>query len=205
MKEVKEKRTLLALLVIALVVAIGGTIAFFTGAVTIPNIFGTTPYGTEVTEVFVSPDNWVPGTNTPKTVVVKNTGGVDVAVRASISENWVGSTGNSLPLTINENTRAAIIEFGDALEWVKEGNYYYYYTKLAPNASTSQFIRSVTFNSSATDDLNCTTSSENGTSVTSCVSTGNGYDNATYTLRVTIETIQYDAYDTVWNPELTIS
>ena len=201
----RDKKPLIALLIIGLVATIGGTIAYFTGVVNIPNIFGTSPYGTEVTEVFVSPNNWTPGTTTPKTVVVKNTGGVDVAVRASISESWLGSTGESLSLTLPDESRVSIIEFGESSEWVKEGNYYYYYTRLAPNASTSQFMKSVTFNSAAREGTNCTTATENGTSITTCESTGEGYDGATYTLRVTIETVQYDAYQTVWNPTVTIS
>ena len=201
----RDNKPLIALLIVGLIATIGGTIAYFTGAVTLPNVFGTSPYGTEVTEVFVSPNNWLPGTTTPKTVVVKNTGGVDVAVRASISESWIGSQGDSLSLTLPDESRVSIIEFGESSEWVKEGNYYYYYTKLAPNASTSQFMKSVTFNSAASQDTNCTTTVENGTSVTTCESTGAGYDGATYTLRVTIETVQYDAYTTVWNPTLTIS
>lgn len=201
----RNRKPLIALLIVGLVALIGGTIAYFTGTVTLPNVFGATPYGTEVTEVFVSPNTWTPGTRTPKTVVVKNTGGVDVAVRASISETWVGSDGDSLSLTLSNNERAAVIEFGTATDWVQEGNYYYYSTKLAPAATTSQFIKSVTFNSAATEDTTCTTETENGTSVTTCSSTGSGYDGATYTLRVTIETVQYDAYTTVWNPTLTIS
>ena len=58
--------------------------------------------------------------------------------------------------------------------------------------STGFFIN----NPSPTADLN-TTVSDDGKTIT-FISTGNGYDNATYTLVVKIDTIQYDQAHNVW-------
>ena len=157
-------------------------------------------YGTEVTETFTSPDNWTPGTTTPKTVVVKNTGDVDVAVRVKYTEAWESANGGTLSGTQGAN-QAATINFANATDWTKSGDYYYYKSKLSKNQSTSSFISSVTFNSNITSDTNCTTSGN----VTTCATTGDGYDGATYTLTITAETIQYDAYTTAWTSAVTIN
>ena len=201
----KNNKPLIALFIVMLIIGIGGVLVYFISTFVVPNVFGTDPYRTKVTEVFTSPDNWEPGTTIPKTVFVKNNGSVDVAVRASITESWVGSSGNSLPLALSNDLRVSIIEYGDSSQWIKEGNYYYYYTKLAPNEVTTQFIKSVTFNSDVKADTNCTTENDNGASVITCESTGDNYASATYTLYITVETIQYDAYSAVWNPNLTIN
>ena len=195
----KNKKPLYVLIVIAVILLIGGTVAYFTDTVEITNVFSTKPYSTEVTETFTSPNNWLPGTTTEKTVVAKNTGDVDVAVRMSYTESWVSANGATLPLK-QGNTTAAIINF-NSTNWTKSGNYYYYTQKLSKNQSSTSFINSVTFNSDIVSDSNCVTQ---GTTK-KCTSTGNGYDGATYTLTVTVETVQYDSYRTIWNTNVTIN
>lgn len=200
----KNKMPFIALAVVAVIGAIGATFAYFTDSVTVANEFKTKPYGTQVTEEFVSPENWLPGDETTKKVVVKNTGQVDVAVRVNYTESWVSSDGtvlNGNQIVNGTSYRAAIINFDNASDWVHSGDYYYYYKKLTPGSSTSSFIKSVTFNPNITDDTVCTTSGN----VTTCTSTGKGYDGATYTMTIYIETVQFDAYSTVWNSAPTLS
>ncbi len=200
----KNKKTLIAIAVIAALGMIGGTYAYFTDRVEVANEFKTKPYGTQVTEEFTSPDNWLPGDETPKTVVVKNTGEVDVAVRVSYTENWVSASGTPLSGTqtiSGQNVKAAIINLDNTSDWTKVGNYYYYNKKLVSGNSTTSFIKSVTFNSQITDDTVCTTTNN----VTTCTSTGNGYDGANYTLTINVETIQFNAYQAVWNTAAIIS
>ena len=151
----KNKKPLYVLVAIAVVLLIGGTFAYFTDTVEIANIFSTKPYSTEVTETFTSPTNWLPGTTTNKTVIAKNTGDVDVAVRVSYTESWVSANGNQLSLKQGDKT-AAIINF-NTNNWIKSGNYYYYTKKLSKNESSTSFINSVTFNSDIVSDSNCVT------------------------------------------------
>ena len=200
----QNKKVLIALAIIAVVGTIGGTFAYFTDRVEVANEFKTKPYGTQVTEEFTSPDNWLPGDETPKTVVVKNTGEVDVAVRVSYTERWVSADNTPLSGTQTiqgQNVKAAIINFDNTNDWTKVGDYYYYNKKLVSGSRTSSFIKSVTFNSQITDDTACTTVNN----VTTCTSTGKGYDGASYTLTINVETVQFNAYKTIWNTNTVIS
>ena len=88
-----NKKSLIALALIVLVGVAGATFAYFTSSATLSNEFTTGTYSTSVTEEFVSPDNWTPGTVTQKKVNVTNNGSVDVAVRASYTEKWLAADG----------------------------------------------------------------------------------------------------------------
>ena len=212
--EKKNRKPLIALLVVVIIGVIGFTLAYFSDSITIGNEFKTKEYGTSVTEVFESPDNWTPGTETPKTVVATNTGNVDEAVRISYTEKWVAAdrttelsgwvdedgnvTDHAEELATDE--RAAIINFDNESDWTLNDGYYYYKYKLEPNESTSSLIESVTFNSIVQSDSNCKTV-EN---TTTCTSTKKGYDGAIYTLTFTIESVQYDQYKNAWGTNVDI-
>ena len=210
----KIKKTLVALLAISILGVVGATMAYFTSTDTFENVFGTKSYSMEVVETFESPDDWVPGTTTSKTVVATNKGDVDAAVRISYTESWKDASGNQLPLTDSATptpNRAAVINFASDLDtkWTKstEGgkDYYYYKTKLAKNASTSSLIESVTFNPNVTisTDNNCVTDTTAHTKI--CTATSNGYAGGTYTLTITVETVQFDQYATAWGTSVTIN
>ena len=206
MEKKKNNKPIIAIVIALVVGLVGGTIAYFTSEETLSNQFKTKPYSTEITETFVSPDNWVPGTTTEKTVVAKNTGDVDVAVRVSFEEEWKDSSNNPLELTTNGVT-AAIINYADDLDskWTKEGNYYYYNSKLTKNQSTTSFIQSVTFNEDVTliGGENCQSNAE--ANVLTCTTQTGGYAGGTYTLIIKVETVQFDAYQDVWNTNVSIS
>lgn len=206
MEKKKNNKPIIAIVVALVVGLVGGTIAYFTSEETLSNQFKTKPYSTEITETFVSPDNWVPGTTTEKTVVAKNTGDVDVAVRVSFEEEWKDSSNSPLELTTNGVT-AAIINYADDLDskWTKEGNYYYYNSKLTKNQSTTSFIQSVTFNEDVTliGGENCQSNAE--ANVLTCTTQAGGYAGGTYTLIIKVETVQFDAYQDVWNTNVSIS
>ena len=200
----KDKKPLIAIVTILIIGVIGGTFAYFTDNISVKNEFQTKPYGTQVIEEFTSPDNWLPGSETPKTVVVKNTGEVDEAVRVNYTEKWVSKNGTVLSGIKNINgvdVKAAIINFDNTNDWNKVGDYYYYNKKLASGDATTSFIKSVTFNPLITDDTLCTTEGN----VTTCTSTGNGYDGAKYTLTINVDTVQFNAYKSVWNTQVAIS
>jgi len=228
MENKKNRKPLIALLLVAIVGLVGGTIAYFTDSTTFSNVFKTLTYGTTVTEEFVSPDDWTPGTETSKTVVAKNTGDVDVAVRVSYKETWTDADGKTNTLsgdiTVKDGNktkteRAAVINFDNTADWTYSDGYYYYKKALAKDETSSSFIKSVTFNPNvggSEEDVTCTTKlyDKDGNKTTdeskvakkevSCVD-ATGYAGATYTLDITVETIQYDAYQTEWTDAVTIA
>lgn len=191
----KSRKLMIAIALIAVVGVVGGAFAYFTNSTLIENIFKTATYGTKISEDFISPDGWLPGTTTDKKVYAENTGDVDVAVRVSYTEDWKSANGATLPLTQN-GENVAIINFANTQDWTYStcDGYYYYNNTLAKGDKTSSFIDSVTFNKNTELDVTCTTTDN----TTTCTSTGNGYDGATYKLTINVETIQADASAEAW-------
>ena len=193
----KQRKSVIALLLVAIIGIVGLTFAYFANSTEVENIFTTKEYGTTYTEQFVSPDNWLPGDTTNKTITATNTGQVDQAVRISLSQEWVSHNGDTLALSKNGVT-AAVLNLANTSDWTKVGDYYYYNYKLAPGETTTSFLESVTFNKDIELDDTCTESVNNGVRTISCNSSGDDYDNATYTLTLTIETVQYNKYASAW-------
>ena len=195
-----NKKKLLVFLGISVFTVLGGTLAYFTTSTTFRNIFNTAKYETKIVESFVSPDNWTPGTTTKKEIKVTNDGTIDMAVRASYTEKLISKNGKELSLKDADGNVASIINFNSGL--TKNADGYYYYcskenlTKLSPKATANSFISGVTFNENIKATLSMTESAD-GKTIT-YTSTGDGYDNATYTLTVKIDTIQYDQAENVW-------
>lgn len=205
MKEIKEgndknRKKLLIVGAISLFTVLGGTLAYFTTSTNITNKFKAALYQNEIVEVFESPLTWTPGTTTTKTIAVTNTGNIPMALRASYTEKWVNAKGTELPLKDTSNNVAAVITFAE--DWTKDNDGFYYYgskasmTALAPSSTSSSFIKSVKFNENIKASLKETVSDDGKTITYS--STGEGYDNATYTLTVRIDTIQYDQSANIW-------
>ena len=199
-KNKKNKKKLLTLLGISILTVLGSTVAYFTTSTDITNYFKAALYQHQIVEQFESPSNWTPGTTTEKTITVKNTGSINMAVRASYTEEWTTANGNKLSLSDSEGNVASIINFNSS--WTKDSDGHYYYgskenmTKLKPEETTSSFISGVTFNENIKSSLKETRSSD-GKTIT-YTSTGDGYDNATYSLTIKIDTIQYDQASNVW-------
>ena len=192
-----SKKLLIVLIILFLTLGIiGFTFAYFSENYTFDNLFTSAIYQTRATEVFTSPESWMPGDTTPKEVTVTNTGNIPVKVRISYSEHWENHKGETIPNKQNDEN-VAIINLDNTNEWTKQGGYYYYNDELDPNETTSSFISSVTFNPNVIGSIECV---ENGAKRT-CTSTGDGYDNATYTLTLRIETIQADVADEAWDPD----
>ena len=89
-----NKKTILILILVLTIRLIGLGIAYFSNSTSFDNLFSTNPYGSTVTEQFISPDNWLPGDVTEKTIVATNSGNVDQAVRIKITEKWLDSNNN---------------------------------------------------------------------------------------------------------------
>lgn len=201
-----NKKTLVALLLIVVVGVVGLTFAYFTNSTSFDNEFQTQPYATSFVETFESPTNWTPGTTTSKTVIATNSGQVDQVVRVSYTEGWKDASNNNLSLTTTiggQSVTAAVVNLDNQADWTKVGDYYYYNYKLGPSQSTTSFMSGVTFNSAiqASSENNCgepVDDSTNHTSTVTCSTTGTGYDGATYTMNITIETAQFDNYSSIW-------
>ena len=206
----KQRKSIIALLLVAIIGIVGLTVAYFASSASVENEFETSEYGTDVIETFTSPTGWQPGDETPKVLTVKNTGEVDEAVRVKVEEKWVNKNGQELPLLQDGNV-AALIHYINDSDWTRvdvanEDYYYYYYNyKLAPDEETSELLDKVTFNPLINASTTCTTSKENGVTTRSCKSNGSGYDGATYTLKFTIETVQYNKYADAWNVDVAIA
>lgn len=199
-KENKNKKRLLVVGALGMLTILGGTLAYFTTSTNITNKFKAGLYQNEIVEVFESPSNWTPSTTTTKTIAVTNTGSIPMALRASYTEKWVSANGKELSLKDSKGNQVAIISFAD--DWKKDNDGFYYYgskdnkTSLAPNKTSSSFIKSVKFNENTEATLK-EKISDDGKTIT-YTSTGDGYDNATYTLTIRIDTVQYDQANNFW-------
>jgi len=216
MKKIKNKKSLIRITALVIIALIGLTYAFYSNSTTFDNLFKTSGYSTTATEKFESPDDWKPGDTTEKTITVKNNEDVDVAVRVCVDSNngtWTSKNGDTWANTkdnaalINESSSVTTCDTTNA-NWKKvtndDGGYCYYYTKKLSNDETTANspIESVTYNKDVVVDDNCTTTTENGQTSVTCSSSGDGYDDATYTLPIKVETIQLDAMEDEWGISL---
>ena len=207
MEKFNKKPVIFLLLLVAVSIIVGGTIAYYTSSDTFNNEFNTGTYKIETQEAFVSPDNWTPGTTTPKTVIATNKGNTPAAVRVKLTPSWIGSDGvTTLPLTDGTN-EAAIINyaFDKDYKWEKVGDWYYYTRPLDENESTSSLLESVTFNPNVNISASHNCVENETTHETICTTETTGYGDATYKLIVDIETCQYDKYKEIWSTNIDIS
>lgn len=204
----KNKKSLVALVALAIVGVVGSTFAFFTISANFENVFETKPFHAELSEEFESPKEWLPGATTDKKVYAENTADVPVAVRVSYTEKWVNANGDEIDLVQTKEdgskVTAAVINFANQEEWKEQDGYYVYNKILAKGETSSSFIESVTFNKDIEASYECkveTTTTAEGKKLTKkvCDSTGEGYDGATYTLDITVEVIQSDVAEAQWN------
>ena len=150
-----NKKIVIALLLIAIIGIVGLTIAYFANSTSVENTFLTKEYGTTYTESFVSPENWLPGDTTEKTLVATNTGEVGQAVRVLVEESWTTHNNGTLngwihadgtksthttQSELETDERVAVLNLANTSDWTKVGNYYYYNYKLAPTESTTSLL-----------------------------------------------------------------
>ncbi len=204
MEKKKKKPILFMGLLVAVFLVIGATIAYYTSTDTFNNEFNAANYEMEVEETFESPDNWTPGTTTPKEIIATNKGNTPAAVRIKLTPSWVDENGDPLPLTVGAN-EAAIINFASDKDykWIYQDGYYYYIRPLDENESTSTLINSVTFNPAIS--FNNTRECETVNGITTCTTEFNDYSGGKYTLKIEVETAQYNKYRDIWNTYVNIN
>jgi len=228
MKKNNNQKSIIFLIILSLVGVIGGTIAFFTNSEKFTNLFKTQEFSTITKENFVSPDNWTPGTRTPKLVKVTNSGKVPVVVRALVEDKGWHKEGKIL----NNDTALVTIEYDEKeySDWIsveEDGKKYFYYKYILgisedDKTTKSSFIQAVIFNNEAKNDELCTYKyiysdgtegiSEippNGEKVISksktCTPSENSYSDATYELDITIEIMQAEHYKEAWGTNVEIT
>ena len=121
-----KKKAALGLAGIAAVAVIGGTWAYWSQDLTATNEFETGKFDSDIVEQFTPPavGEWLPGVTTEKNVKVTNSGDVDMALVAEITQEW-NREGESLPIrfplenpegsgiTRGEMATAAVINWGE--------------------------------------------------------------------------------------------
>ena len=204
MKKVKNKKTILILVICFLIIIVGYTIAVFSGLVNVPSLFSSDDFNLTINDKFVSPLSWKPGDFTKKEFSVTNRSKNDVAVRLSFYDEWKTSNGDILN-NIKDNKEIASLIYGNILDWVyADDGYYYYIKKLGPGETTSDFIKGLKFNDYVElDDENCFVSDDGNT--LTCQSSGDSYDDATYTIYFHVEMTQFATYKSSWNSNFDIN
>ena len=185
MAKLKNKKSLFAIGALsALIVLVGGIVAYNQDLFGFNNNFELGVFKTEVSEIFDSPTAWKPCDETQKLVTVKNTGTIGVEVRIKMDEFWESKDGEELPLIKDGVTLATKALAND--DWELRDGYYYLKHTLAKGAS-EDFLRSVTFNCAADFGENVMVggSSNSGT-------TTNEYNGAKYHLKITAQMMQSD-------------
>ena len=192
--KIKSKRNLI-IIGLVLLIGIGTTLAFFANSTTLENLFSSANYRTVVQENFVSPQNWLPGDTTSKTLTVKNEGDGEVYTRICIEDEWVAVDGTILPNYSDDlGEDIAIINLDNQSDWlyahddVNDRDCYIYKTALAGNSTSSSFMSGVTYNPNYSGGIVCTT--DPITQDNNCTSSTSSYDGAEYILNLVIETIQ---------------
>lgn len=85
-----KKRAALGLAGLATVAAIGGTWAYWNQNLSVDNNFQAGNFDSDIVEQFEPEEDWLPGETVEKVVSVKNSGNVDMAVMAKITQKWDG-------------------------------------------------------------------------------------------------------------------
>ena len=197
-KKIKNKKTLIAIVVTAFIVVIGGTFALFFSNTSISNLFNLGNFNIVMNETITSPDNWMPGEQIAKTITATNNGNIQAAFRVKITESWKDASNNDI--TVPSGT--VTIDFINKHDWVynADDGYYYYKWIIEPGATTSSIISGVTLNADIMGNSSC--QNTNGNLV--CTSNLNGLAGATYTVTFQKETVDYSKYQQFWDTEQSI-
>lgn len=129
-KRTLARPVLLALsLVLVLGLSVGGTLAYLvTNSGPVTNTFTPGEVTTEITEDFDDP-------TVKKNVQFTNRGDVDVYIRATWTANWVDEADNIVAPAVQDEDYEVTGLPGNG--WVKNGDYYYYTSAVAPGDPTS--------------------------------------------------------------------
>ncbi|SDB58959.1 alternate signal-mediated exported protein, CPF_0494 family [Ruminococcaceae bacterium FB2012] len=116
-KSAKEKRILIASVLVAATIVAGSTFAWFTSKDEVTNrLSASADYNVSITEDFTPPEDWTPGQKINKDVSAVNTGNVDAFVRLGLLHDaslTVKGTGVAVPAD------ATALASADKTNWVE--------------------------------------------------------------------------------------
>ena len=172
--------------------AIVATIAYSHDRSIMNNDFTLDQYQTEFSETFAAPTNWKTCEKVDKTFVVKNNYSEPISVRIKTSSSWKDSNNVSMSnYSSGSRVNMALINYDNTNEWITKKydntTYVEYYRDLQPGETTSSFISGVTLNCDANLDVDT------------------GYNDATYKLKITAQTVQASAKSEAWRTTATLS
>ena len=130
-----NKQFVLLVSILALLVGVvGGSLAYLvTSTGDVANTFTPGKVACQINETMKD--------NVKSNVTVKNTGNTDAYIRVRLVATWQDEDGKVCPKAPVEGTDYTIT-YPEGTKWVKNGEYYYYPTSVAPNAFTGNLIDS---------------------------------------------------------------
>lgn len=165
----KKKTLLIAVLVICLAMAATGSLAYYTSEGKAHNVITSGGVNIEVVEktkgengaLVEFPKEGIkgvmPGTAVSKIVQVKNTGASEAWVRVKVEASISGADGQSLPLTLGNDSRP-IMSYSVLKGWTKGDDGYWYYEKpVAADELTDTLFEEIAFDKAMGNEYqNCT-------------------------------------------------
>ena len=130
-KSKKKSLTLMVSLALALTIGVVGTVAYLvTNTDPVVNTFTPADYDIEINETLED--------GAKKNVTVTNDGEVPMYIRVALVVTWTDAEGNVIVKP--EGASMTGIPTGDVGNWKMVGDYWYYNTAVAPNATTDEII-----------------------------------------------------------------
>ncbi len=146
----KKKITAAALLVICLMTAAYGTLAYFTYEETATNVITASALEIDLEEwsasddgtlvPFEDIDDVMPGTKVSKIVRVRNTGEQPAWIRVAVTKSVTLAEGREGEIDLSLVTMDL-----NTVNWTERDGYYYYVTPLAPGKTTEPLFTTVSF------------------------------------------------------------
>lgn len=155
----KKRILLLATVAVLAAIAVGGTVAYFTGADQVHNVITTGSVDIELIEKTIDqggavvdfPEEGVkdvlPGTAVSKIVSVRNDGEATAWIRISVEQAIRNAAGEPLPLELEADgeTIPVMTVRVDDEKWICHDGFYYYVEPVEPGAHTTTLFEEVFF------------------------------------------------------------
>ena len=148
----KNKKSVVASIVLSGALVVVGTLAYFTQTHTVDNKLKTKGFGSDIVEKF-TPKEFNPGATVTKEVRVDNTGDYALVARAKWEESWTRNGEEFKAVAYPDTNNESVVDKnGMSDKWV-DGNdgWAYYNEMIGVNGHTENFLTSITLKNS--DDV----------------------------------------------------
>lgn len=146
----KNKRSVLASVVLSGALLVVGTLAYFNQTHTVDNKLTTKGFGSDIVEQF-TPKEFNPGATVTKKVRVDNTGDYNLVARVKWEESWTrgSSTFDVVNYPDTANASAVTKGYPTNSKWINGSDGWAYYNAVIPVAGSSEnFLESITLKNS---------------------------------------------------------